>query len=146
MISALASPTRALLAFTLARYALAGLTATGVNFLLRMALSLAMPFAYAVALAQAVGFLTGFLLYKYFVFTDARTRLPAQIGAFGLVNAVSFAIVLGVSIKTRAWLITEVTHLDLFYAEALAHICGLASGALVNFLGHRLVTFAPTRR
>lgn len=145
MIAAFASPARALLGFTLARYAIAGLTATGVNFLLRMALSLAMPFAHAVALAQAVGFLTGFVLYKYFVFTDARTRLPAQIGAFGLVNLVSFTLVLIVSIQMRAILISGAPALALFYIEALAHVCGLASGALVNFLGHRLVTFAPRR-
>jgi len=137
---------RAVLAFSAARYVVAGVTATVVNVLARMALSLALPFAQAVAIAQGIGFLTGFLLYKFFVFTDARTKLPAQIAAFAAVNLVSFSVVISAAVFFRDVLTGEGAPLALtqFQAEALAHVTALACGSLINFLGHRLVTFSAS--
>ncbi len=124
-------------------YFTAGLAATSVNFLSRLALSAALPFEAAVLIAQAFGFVTGFLLYRTWVFQDAATGLPRQLAAFVAVNLFSTAIVLGVSITLRAMLLD----LDIprHLAEAAAHAGGLASGALFNFIGHRLITFARNR-
>lgn len=136
-----------LLRHTPVRYVIAGGTATALNFLIRFPLSLVMPFGAAVACAQVAGFATGFTLYKYFVFTDARTGLTTQLGAFALVNAVSMVVVVSAALQLRFHLTTADAPLGLpvFYAEALAHIGGLACGSIFNFLGHRLLTFAPRK-
>jgi putative flippase GtrA len=122
------------------RYAMAGATATGVNFLSRFPLSEIMPFEWAVLSAQGCGFVAGFLLYRGFVFRDAGTRLPRQIAAFAGVNLLSTAVVLSVAIVLRAAFIGF--DIPLRIAEAMAHAGGIASGTLINFMGHRLLTFA----
>lgn len=125
------------------RYAAAGATATGVNFLSRFPLSEIMPFEWAVLGAQGCGFVAGFVLYRTFVFRDANTRLPRQLAAFAGVNLFSTAIVLTVAVILRAGLLGFDTPLRL--AEAMAHAGGIASGTIFNFLGHRLLTFARKR-
>lgn len=128
-----------LLAWTLARYILAGGCAAGVNFLARMVLSEAFRFETAVILAQAIGLLTGFLLYRTFVFANAATTLEQQIIAFGSVNLLAAAVVIAVAIFARLAL------LEMGFSAAIAdpfgHATGLMAGAPVNFCGHLLVTF-----
>ncbi len=125
------------------RYAAAGATATGVNFLSRFPLSEVMPFEWAVLGAQGCGFVAGFLLYRTFVFRDAGTRLPRQIAAFAGVNLFSTAVVLAVAVALRGVFLGFDVPLRL--AEALAHAGGIASGTIFNFMGHRLLTFARKR-
>jgi energy-coupling factor transport system substrate-specific component len=125
------------------RYAAAGLTATAINFLSRLALSQALPFEFAILVAQGFGFTAGFLLYRGWVFRDAATRLPRQVAAFAGVNVFSTLIVLAVAVSLRAFLLAF--EFPLQFSEAMAHAGGLASGAGFNFLGHRLLTFARKR-
>ena len=123
----------------LCKYALAGGCATGVNFLVRIPLTSFFGFEIAVILAQALGFTTGFLLYRTFVFTDAKTTLTQQITAFGGVNLVAAGVVISVAIALRYLLLAA--GVPEFYAEMMAHAGGLATGAPFNFSGHFLVTF-----
>lgn len=122
------------------RYMAAGATATGLNFLSRFPLSQVLPFEYAVLSAQGVGFIAGFLFYRSFVFRDAETALPRQIAAFAGVNLFSTIFVLGVAVTLRKTFLGF--DLPLGLAEAAAHACGIASGTIFNFLGHRFLTFA----
>ncbi len=124
---------------TIMRYAIAGGCAAGVNFLIRFPLSEIVRFELAVTLAQGIGLLTGFLLYRAFVFRDHATTLPQQILAFGSVNLIAAIIVIAVAIAARIVLLGVGVSLPL--AEAMAHAMGLAAGAPVNFCGHLLVTF-----
>ena len=122
------------------RYVAAGASASGLNFLSRFPLSGFLPFEYAVLGAQGIGFAAGFVFYRVFVFRDAGTALPRQIAGFAAVNAVSTVFVLSAALMLRNIFLGSGVPLGL--AEAAAHAAGIASGAIFNFLGHRLLTFA----
>lgn len=131
---------RFLSGFLPVRYVLAGACATAANFLVRFPLSEMFRFEFAVATAQAIGLVIGFLLYRTFVFRGAATTLPQQVIAFGSVNLAATVVVITAAIGLRSFLLGA--GLEVGYAEPLAHAAALALGAPVNFCGHLLVTFS----
>jgi energy-coupling factor transport system substrate-specific component len=121
------------------KYVLAGGMATGVNFLVRIPLTAMFGFEIALIIAQAIGFTTGFILYRSLVFSEAGTTFTQQVAAFGSVNVLVAGVVIGSALVLNTILV-NVGMLP-FHAQMVAHAGGLAAGAPLNFTGHLLVTF-----
>lgn len=123
------------------RFLIAGGSAAAINWLARLALSPVLSFGAALIVAQGIGMVAGFWLYRVFVFRAAGGSLRRQLPAFLCVNAASAVIVLAASLAAAAAL-TRGLGLAVPVAEGLAHAFGIGVGAVANYLGHRLVTFA----
>lgn len=124
-----------------ARFLLAGGTAAAVNWLVRFPLSTVMPFVPAVLLAAAIGMLVGFVLYRHVVFTGSTRPLMHQLRDFLVVNLATMVVVALLS----AGLLSLALRLDIALgaAEAGAHALAIGFGAVLNYAGHSLATFAP---
>ncbi|MBU8541463.1 GtrA family protein [Falsiroseomonas tokyonensis] len=123
------------------RFLLAGGGAAAVNWLVRFPLSAVMPFLAAVLVAAVIGMLVGFVLYRGFVFPASARPVLLQARDFFLVNLLTSGLVallalLFVALAVRFGMGTVL-------AEAVAHAGAIAAGALLNYLGHSLVTFGP---
>jgi putative flippase GtrA len=119
----------------------AGGFASLLNWLVRFPLSRLAPFEVAVGLAYGVGMLAGFGLYRSWVFPGSTLPLRSQIARFVAVNAAGLLVV----VFGAALLVAAIGWTGLLAppaAEALAHGLAILGGAIVNFLGHRAVTFA----
>lgn len=124
------------------RFLIAGGSATAINWLTRIPLSLVLSFEAALLTAYGLSMLASFWLYRAFVFRGAsRGSLRGQVGLFLAVNAVGAGVVLAVSTVMLDGLTGLLPALRPSVAEALAHGLGIAVGAVANYLGHRLVTF-----
>ncbi len=128
-----------------ARFLVAGGLSSLVNWLVRFPLSVVMPFMAAVALAYAVGMVIGFKLYRSWVFPGSTLSIGAQAVRFVAVNALGLATVV-VSARLFVLVLSLGDLLSVGHAEALAHGAAIVTGAVVNFIGHRAVTFARRRR
>ncbi len=124
-----------------ARFLVAGGLSSLVNWLVRFPLSAVIPFMGAVALAYAFGMAVGFMLYRSWVFPGSTLPLGTQAVRFLAVNALGLATVL-VSARLFVPMLGLGGPLSLAHAEALGHGAAIATGAVVNFIGHRAVTFA----
>lgn len=129
------------------RFLIAGGSAAAINWLARILLSLVLPFEAALIVAYGIGMAAGFWLYRAFVFRAAsHGSLSGQLALFLAVNAVGAGVVLAVSTTLLDGLTAMLPDLARSIAEALAHGVGIASGAVANYLGHRLLTFASGAR
>ena len=122
------------------RFILVGGAAALINWLVRFPLSYIMPFAAAVAVANIIGMMFGFVSYRLFVFPDSTRLVTHQVRDFIVVNLVSMIVVVLVSVlcadvvlPTLGW------H---WQAEAISHAVGIAAGAVSNYFGHRQFSFA----
>jgi putative flippase GtrA len=122
------------------RFLIAGGAAALVNWLARFPLELVMPFAAALLGATAIGMTCGFLLYQGWVFPRSDRPLTLQIRDFVLVNLAGQLAMFLVAVLLREVLL--MLGFSALLAGALAHMMGIAVGAVVNYLGHRYVTFA----
>jgi len=127
-----------------ARFLVAGSFAAAVSWLVRFPLSMIMPFGAAVACAFFIGMGVGFGLYRIWVFPGSHLPLKTQIGRFLAVNAAGALVVFLGSIGLLR-LLTGAS-MQLATAEALAHGIAIGLGAVVNFFGHRALTFARSGR
>ena len=126
-----------------ARFLIAGGIAALVNWLVRFPVELVLPYFAALLVATCIGMTCGFLLYRAWVFPGSTRPLAGQVRDFILVNLTGQATMLGVAALARQLLISlEVGSL---VAGASAHALGIAVGAVVNYLGHRHVTFTGAR-
>lgn len=129
------------------RFLIAGGSATAINWLTRIPLSLVLPFEAALLAAYGLSMAASFWLYRAFVFRAAsRGSVRGQVWLFLAVNAVGASVVLVVSTVALAGLTVLLPNLKLPVAQALAHGLGIAVGAVANYLGHRLLTFAAGAR
>jgi energy-coupling factor transport system substrate-specific component len=122
-----------------ARFLVAGGFATLVNWVVRFPLDIYLPYAAAVALAAVMHMSCSFVLYRSWVFPGSQRRLVEQIRDFALVNIVGMAVTVGLSVLLRQALLS--VGVDSFSAGAVAHLIGIASGAVAGYLGHGRVTF-----
>jgi putative flippase GtrA len=121
------------------RFLVAGGIAALVNWLVRFPVELILPYFAALIVATCVGMTCGFLLYRAWVFPGSTRPLAGQIRDFVLVNLTGQATMLGVAALVRQLLIS--VEVGTLVAGASAHALGIAVGAVVNYLGHRHVTF-----
>lgn len=127
------------------RFLLAGGMAAGICWCVRILLSVAMPFLPAVLLAQAIGMSVGFVVYRRFVFPPSSRSTLHQLRDFLGVNLLTALAVAAIALALNALLAAMIA--PAVVAEALAHGLAIGAGAVLNYLGHALVTFAsPARR
>jgi putative flippase GtrA len=118
--------------------ALGGLAAA-INWIARFPLSLVMPFQAAIVVAYAIGMTAGFTLYRRYVFPGSDRPMLQQTSIFLAVNLAGAVIVLGVATALLAALPAT---LPMTAREGLAHGLAIGVGAVFNFFGHKLLTFA----
>ncbi|WP_332718907.1 GtrA family protein [Pelagibacterium mangrovi] len=123
----------------LVRFLLLGGLAAAINWLVRFPLSMLMPFPAAVFVAYLIGMSAGFTLYRTYVFPNSAQPVAVQAGLFLTVNAVGAVVVMGVSIGLLDHLLPLIG--SWLLPEAIAHGTGIAVGAVVNFLGHKYLSF-----
>jgi putative flippase GtrA len=134
----------ALSAHQTVRFLALGGLAAAINWLVRFPLSAVMPLGAAVFLAYLIGMSAGFTLYRKYVFPGSDRPLLQQTLIFLAVNLVGAAVVLGFTFVLVA------AQADLAYADfikiGLAHGLAIAIGAVVNFVGHKTLTFSMRRK
>ena len=122
------------------RFLLGGGSAALLNWLVRFPLSYVMPFTPAVLASLAIGMAYGFVVYRFWLFGSKGTRpLPLEIRDFLFVNAGGAAVTIVVAVGAKEAL--SFLPLPATALEGAAHALGIAAGALVNYLGHKHVTF-----
>jgi len=122
------------------RFLLAGGSAALVNWLARFPLSLFLPYPVAVAAALAIGMVYGFVIYRQWAFGSTRKRsVLLEIRDFIAVNAAGGAVTVIVAIAAN-WVLGKL-HLPPVAAEGAAHAMGIGLGAVVNYIGHKHITF-----
>ncbi len=122
------------------KFLIAGGLATAINWLVRFPLSIVLPFSAAVAVAYMIGMIVGFVLYSRWVFPRTTIPLTNQIGRFIAVNiAGGLAVVILAPLLAHA---LEAGGLDQGMAQAIGHGLAIAIGAVINYFGHKLITFA----
>ena len=122
------------------RFLLLGGLAAAINWIVRFPLSMILPFDYAVLLAYLIGMSAGFVLYRNYVFPGSSRSLAEQSLMFLGVNLFGAVAVLGLT-----WLFLQVladTGWPLAINQALAHGAAIFCGAVINFFGHKTLTFA----
>ncbi len=122
------------------RFILVGGAAALINWLVRFPLSYVMPFAAAVAVANIIGMMLGFVSYRLFVFPDSTRLIAHQVRDFIVVNLVSMIVVVLVSVLCADFLLPLLGWY--WQTEAISHAVGIAAGAVSNYFGHRQFSFA----
>lgn len=121
------------------RFLLLGGTAAAINWLVRFPLSAVMPMGAAVVLAYMIGMCAGFTLYRKYVFPGSTRPLMEQTMTFIGVNLIGAVVVLGLTtlflhlLATAPW--------PNMVREGLAHGAAIGIGAVINFIGHKQLTF-----
>jgi energy-coupling factor transport system substrate-specific component len=123
------------------KFLVAGGSASFVNFLVRFPLSSFFSFDVAVSLAYMIGMAAGFALYRSWVFPGSSVPLYSQVLRFIAVNACGLFVVVEIASLCASALINA-GPFSPEVAEAIAHVIGIGSGAIANFAGHSLITFA----
>ncbi|WMT87625.1 GtrA family protein [Pelagibacterium sp. 26DY04] len=123
----------------LVRFLLLGGLAAAINWLVRFPLSLAMPFSAAVFVAYLIGMSAGFTLYRAYVFPNSPRPIAMQAALFLIVNAVGAVVVMTISVSLLDHILPLIGWWLL--PEAVAHGTGIAVGAVVNFAGHKYLSF-----
>jgi energy-coupling factor transport system substrate-specific component len=123
-----------------ARFLLLGGLAAAINWVARFPLSLVMPFEAAILVAYAIGMTAGFTLYRAYVFPGSQRPLAQQTMIFLAVNLAGAVIVLGVATGLLAAL--SGIPMPAVAREGFAHGFAIGVGAVFNFFGHKLLTFA----
>src|SRR3954470_20536382 len=127
------------------KFLIAGGLASSVNFVVRFPLSSFFSFDVAVSLAYVIGMVAGFTLYRSWVFPGSSVSLNSQLVRFVAVNVCGLLVVVEIASLLDATLIrADLLPPDL--AEAIAHLIGIGSGAVANFAGHSVITFADRSR
>jgi putative flippase GtrA len=124
----------------IARFLLLGGFAAAINWLARFPLAMVLPFEAAVILAYVIGMSAGFVLYRRYVFPGSSRPVLQQSLIFLGVNLVGAVMVLGL---THLFLLALAdVALPLTAREGLAHGLAIGIGAVVNFFGHKTLTFS----
>ena len=125
------------------RFLLAGGSLSATSWLTRFPLSTVMPFWLAVGVSYAVGMALGFELYRRWVFPGSTLPVGSQILRFIGVNLAGMTTVIGGAAALVVML--RPTMLPPAVSEGLAHGTAIIAGAIVNYLGHRAISFARER-
>lgn len=104
-----------------------------------------LPYPTAIVLAYLVGMLTGYLLFKFFVFDSGHShRVLRESLWYVLVNVLALAQTLLISLLLARWLFPK-TGMT-FYPEDIAHLFGVAVPVFTSYVGHKYLTFKSTGR
>ena len=117
-----------------------GLSAA-VNLGSRLALSLALPYEVAVALAYLIGMVTAFALFRSFVFQPGGS-VVSEFRRFAIVNAFAFCLVWITSIGLARLVFPALAFT--WHAETIAHVIGVMTPVASSYYGHKKYSFAKT--
>jgi putative flippase GtrA len=121
------------------RFIFTGGMAAVVNLLSRIALSQAMSYELAVAVAYLIGMTTAFVLARTFVFDPGERSISGQYVRFGLVNVVALAQVWIVSVGLARLVFPAIDFH--WHAETVAHAIGIVSPVVTSYFGHKHFSF-----
>jgi putative flippase GtrA len=130
---------------TFLSFVVCGSVAACANLGSRQLFSHWLPYPAAIVLAYLVGMLTGFLLFKFFVFNGAKSkRVVRETFWFIAVNAFALLQTLGISIGLADYVFPWLgMH---FYPYDAAHCIGVAFPVITSFFGHNCLTFSKERQ
>jgi putative flippase GtrA len=122
------------------RFLVAGGSAALLNWLVRFPLSSIVPYPVAVISALCIGMTYGFIIYRQWAFRSPRTRpISMEIRDFVLVNIAGATITVILTLGIARIAISAGAAIA--PAEGIAHGAGIAAGAVVNYVGHKSITF-----
>lgn len=124
----------------LVKFVICGGIAALVNIVARMFLSLVLPYTVAIVIAFIIGMVTGFILYRIFVFQQTTQNTNRQIILFTIVNLFTVIQTLLISLLFVEVLFPAIKFT--FQTETIAHCFGVALSACTSFLGHKYWSFA----
>lgn len=104
----------------------------------RAILSIWLRFEYAVALANFIGIILGYILYSKLVFNQSQKKRQRQIWSFLLMNLLYFPVVYFVSIYLNNYLNF---HGITSYSKDISNALAICFPALINFLIYKLYIF-----
>jgi putative flippase GtrA len=125
------------------RFLILGGTAAAINWLVRFPLSAVLPLDAAIFVAYVIGMSAGFPLYRAYVFPGSDRPLLQQTLMFLVVNLIGAVVVLGLTL-VFVFLQAGASYPD-FVRDGLAHGLAIGIGAVVNFFGHKLLTFSTSQ-
>ena len=123
-----------------ASFVVTGGIAAAVNLASRWALSHAIRYEFAVALAYIVGMTTAFMLARHYVFDRSGNAWHRDYLRFAMVNAVSFLMVLGVSVGLARYGLPAIGMT--WHVEDVAHLIGVVSPVVLSYYAQRYFSFA----
>jgi len=125
----------------LSKYSLSGGLAAIFNFGSRIIYELLFTFNTSLVLAYFTGLLINYNLCRHYVFDEGKSAsIKKQYPVFVVVALVGLLITYGAThLGLRILSIT--IPLDSELAKSCSHIFGIGCGFLVNFFGHKTVTF-----
>lgn len=118
----------------------AGGVAALVNVLSRVALSLAMSYEAAVAVAYLCGMTVAFVLNRAFVFAPSGRAAHQEYVRFAIVNLAAIVQVWIVSVGLARVVLPAIGFA--WHAETVAHVVGVAVPTVTSYLGHKHFSFA----
>ncbi len=121
-----------------AGFLFAGGCAALLHWLARIALSLFMPYSWAVVFAYGVGMGVAFLLNSYFVFPASDKPVPKQARDFLVINVAFFPVVWAASMQLNRFLIDAGVDR---YTEEIAHALAISIPVLATFLLYKFFAF-----
>ncbi|GLQ54795.1 GtrA family protein [Devosia nitrariae] len=130
---------KALAGNQIVRFLALGGFAAAVNWLVRFPLSAVLPMGLAIIFAYVIGMTVGFTLYRKYVFPGSTRPVFEQSLIFLAVNLVGAGVVLALTyalIEAQAGF-----SYPAFIREGLAHGFAIGIGSVVNFVGHKTLTF-----
>jgi putative flippase GtrA len=134
---------RAFVSGEFARFLLTGGVAAGVNVVSRWALSHAMVYEAAVAVAYLFGMATAYGLSRAFVFERSGRTMANEAVRFAIVNVAALAQVWVVSVGLARLVFPAVGFT--WHAEDVAHLIGVVVPAVTSYFGHRHFSFSARR-
>ena len=120
-------------------FLLAGGIAAAANFGSRFLFNLWLTYEVSIVLAYLVGMIIAFVLMRGRVFQKGEQKLLPQVVKFSLVNLLSIAQTLLVSMGLNYWLLPWLGITQ--NPEAIAHFFGVAVPVIVSYFLHRNITF-----
>jgi len=115
-----------------------GMTAALLHWLSRALLSQLMSYAWAVAVAYAIGMTIAFLLNRYFVFPKSDKPANKQARDFFFINMAFFPFVWIASLLLNQMLISLGVG---SYSEGIAHALAISLPLMATFLLYKLFAF-----
>lgn len=125
-----------------ASFIVTGGLAALANLVTRWLLSHVMPYALAVTLAYLVGMTTAYMLARAYVFKSTSNEVGGEFLRFAIVNAVSFLVVLAVSVGLAEWLLPAIGWR--WHREDVAHLVGVMSPILLSYYAHKHFSFGKS--
>jgi putative flippase GtrA len=123
-----------------ASFIVTGGIAAAVNLASRWALSLAIRYEIAVAIAYVIGMTTAFMLARRYVFDRSGNAWHRDYLRFAMVNAMSFLVVLGVSVGLARYGLPAIGMT--WHTEDVAHLIGVVSPIVLSYYAHKYFSFA----